>query len=138
MNYRMSRPITLPTHIIQYIRTFIPVEYLVNTTRLYYQKYNTAKRCAMPRALHDSYARAMVRNDNEFILKYLIEQYSVAWMKRKSVKYKHSTYKNYYDHLACYSVEQGSTKCSALLKTNNNTDIKEHKNVRSKKYKWRI
>ena len=137
MNYRMSRPGTLPTDITQYIRAFVPAEYLVNTNRLYYQKHNTAKRCAMSHALHNSYVRAMVRNDNEFILKYLIKQYSVVWMKKKSVKYKHSTYKNYYDHLVCYSIDQESTKCSALLKINNNRDIKEHKNVRSKKYKWR-
>ena len=134
----MSRPRTLPADITRYIRIFVPMEHLVNTNRLYYQKYNTTKRCAMSHALHNSYVRAMVRNDNEFILKYLIEQYSVAWMKKKSIKYKHSRYKNYYDHLVHYSIEQESTKCSALLKTNNNREIKEHKNVHSKKYKWRI
>ncbi len=126
----------LPNEITDHIYLFIPHNYLVTLNKSNYDKYHEKNRDSIPNNLFHSYIRDMIRRDYLFILEYLLNQYYNQWKKSNKFRYKSSTYYSYHIYLMYYSIEQESLKCHNLLKEKYNTDIKQHKKVRSKKYKW--
>lgn len=127
---------TLPRDIISYIHDFIPRKYLVILSKFYYNKYHCLQRESIPMNIFHSYIRDMIRNDCWFILGYLLKEYENQWRRSSNYRYKKKTYGSYYLYLLYYSLEQESLKCRNLLNDKYNTDQKQHKKVRSKKYKW--
>ena len=125
-----------PEHIINYIHEYIPVNYLVVLSKTNYDTYHTAQRDMIPKSVFHGYIRDMIRKDNDYILYYILQEYNDTWNRKKNIVYKKSTYENYTVYLMYYSIEQESIQCHKLLKRLYNTDVKQHKKVRSKKYKW--
>ena len=127
---------TIPICIMHYIYDYIPYKYKAILNKENYIKYNQLQRKMIPRSVFNGYIRHMVRRDNDFVLKFILHEYQHKWNKKIKFIYKNSTYHTYNIYLMHYSMELQAIKCYTLLKETNNTDIKQHKKVRSKKYKW--
>lgn len=128
--------LNLSSDILNYIYTFIPVEYLVILDKKRYKLFHLKLLENLPQERFYSYLRNIVRMDSVFVLKHIIVDYKELWNKNRVYRYKNNTYPNYSSYLLHYSKELGSIKCNELLKEEYNTELKQHKKVRSKKSRW--
>ena len=130
----------LPEVIINKIQNYIPVQYLVNLNKNYYNLHNSENRKFIPGSYFNSYIRDVVRNDNSFVLDYVMKEYSTTWNKNKKYKYDNSSYSSYSEFLKQYSLDTISHQCNNLLNesSKNNTSGKQHKKVHSKNNRWRL
>ena len=126
----------LSSDILNYIYTFIPVEYLVVLDKKRYKLFHSKLLENLPQERFYSYLRNIVRMDSVFALKHIIAEYKELWNKNRAYRYKNITYPRYSSYLLHYSKELGSIKCNELLKEEYNTELKQHKKLRSKKSRW--
>jgi len=122
--------------ILRHIYNFIPVEYLVMLDKNRYTLYHSLLLKNLSRERFYGYLRNIMRTDSIFIFRHIIVDYREQWNNNKVYRYKNSTYPNYSNYLIHYSKEQGAIKCNELLKQEYNTQLKQHKKVRSKKSRW--
>ena len=132
----MKNMLNLSSDILNYIYTFIPVEYLVVLDKKRYKLFHSKLLEKLPQERFYSYLRNIVRMDSVFVLKHIIVDYKELWNKNRVYCYKNNTYPSYSSYLLHYSKELGSIKCNELLKEEYNTELKQHKKVRSKKSRW--
>jgi len=61
------------------------------------------------------YFRAMIRQDNDFVLKQLLVENFEKWFNMKNYYYKTISYPNYLAFIQTYALENESTKCNLLI-----------------------
>lgn len=130
----------LPEVILSKIKEYIPVQYLVDLNRDYYDLYSSENRKFIQGSYFNSYIRDVVRKDNSFVLDYVMKEYSTTWNKNKKYNYDNSSYSSYSEFLKQYSLDKNSQKCNNLLSDSikNNTSVKQHKKVHSKNNRWKL
>ena len=89
---------------------------------------------------YESYIRAMIRQDNEFIFKRITEESCLLWCNIRNYQYKNMIFKNYLYFIIYFCIENDSNNCRIVV----SNFIKEHglgKNLHKKnvvKYiKWK-
>ena len=63
----------------------------------------------------ENYYRAMIRQDNDFVLKQLLVENQKKWFNMKKYYYKTCIYTNYITFMESYAIENQSTKCRKLI-----------------------
>ena len=63
----------------------------------------------------ENYYRAMIRQDNDFVLKQLLVENQKKWFNMKKYYYKTGIYTNYITFIYSYAIENQSTKCRKLI-----------------------
>jgi hypothetical protein len=83
----------LPVELIRYIKEFIPKKEIVFTNRENYNLYHPLiKPCIRD---YESYIRSMIRQDNDFVIKKIIEENYIKWYEIQNYQYKTMIFKNY-------------------------------------------
>ena len=128
----------LPVELVRYIKEYIPKKELVFTNRENYNLYHLfIKPCIKD---YESYIRYMIRQDNEFVFKKIIEENYRKWYEIRQYKYKNMIFNNYLYFVINYCIENESNNCIKVI----SDFLKEHglgKNLHKKnvvKYiKWK-
>jgi hypothetical protein len=76
----------LPPELIRYIKEYIPKKTFVFTNRENYNLYHSLIKPSIKD--YESYIRAMIRQDNEFVFKKIIEENCSKWYDILQYKYK--------------------------------------------------
>ena len=128
----------LPTELIRYIKEYIPKKEFVFTNRENYHLYHPLIKPSIKD--YESYIRAMVRQDNEFVFKKIFQENLSKWYEIKQYKYKNMIFKNYFYFVMNFCIENESNSCRKFI----SDFLKEHglgKNLHKKnvvKYiKWK-
>lgn len=128
----------LPFELIQYIKDFIPKKELVFTNRENYNLYHPLIKPYIED--YESYIRAIIRQDNGFVFKKIIEENYKKWYEIKNYMYKNMIFKNYLYFAINFCIENDSNNCRKII----SDFLKEHglgKNLHKKnvvKYiKWK-
>ena len=99
------------------IKEFIPIKILCFLNKSFYLKYHkNVKKWIMAKNLYDSYVREVLRNDNEFVFKYLLKENSLKWFRMKKYKYSNKIFTNYCCFIDKFCLDNESTKCREILK----------------------
>jgi len=128
----------LPPELIRYIKEYIPKKEFVFTNRENYNLYHPLIKPSIKD--YESYIRAMIRQDNEFIFKKIVEENYNKWYEFKQYKYKNMIFNNYLYFVMNFCIENESNNCRKII----SDFLKEHglgKNLHKKnlvKYiKWK-
>ena len=99
----------LPPELIRYIKEYIPKKTFVFTNR---ENYNLYHSLIQPSIIeYESYIRAMIRQDNEFVFKKIIEENISKWYEIRQYKYKNMIFKNYLYFVMNFCIENESNNC---------------------------
>ena len=128
----------LPIELVRYIKEYIPKKVFVFTNRENYNLYHTLIKPTIKD--YESYTRAMIRQDNEFVFNKIIEENCSKWYEIRQYKYKNMIFKNYLYFVMNFCIENESNNCRKTI----SDFLKEHgldKNLHKKnivKYiKWK-
>ena len=138
----------LPKDIVNYISEFIPEHVLMYLNNIYFNKYfpwycgikTLPKYCKYysTRSLklydYENFCRFLLRNDNYFIFKFVLENNMERWMKIKRYTYKCYIFPTYliclrhlalneYNAIKCYNIINEQMKTKGI-------DIKLYKNIK--------
>jgi hypothetical protein len=128
----------LPEELVKYIKEYIPKKELVFTNR---ENYNLYHHLIKPYIKdYESFIRSMIRQDNEFVFKKIVEENYKKWYEIREYKYKNMIFNNYLYFVINFCIENDSNNCIKIL----SYFLKEHglcKNLHKKnvvKYiKWK-
>ena len=99
----------LPPELIRYIKEYIPKKTFIFTNR---ENYNLYHSLIQPSIIdYESYIRAMIRQDNEFVFKKIIEENISKWYEIRQYKYKNMIFKNYLYFVMNFCIENESNNC---------------------------
>jgi hypothetical protein len=128
----------LPPELMRYIKEYIPKKVFVFTNRENYNLYHPLIKPSIKD--YESYIRAMIRQDNEFVFNKIIKENCSKWYEIVQYKYKNMVFKNYLYFVMNFCIENESNNC----RKNISDFLKEHglgKNLHKKnivKYiKWK-
>ena len=128
----------LPPELIRYIKEYIPKKTFVFTNRENYNLYHSLIKPSIKD--YESYIRAMIRQDNEFVFNKIIKENCSKWYEIVHYKYKNMIFKNYLYFVMNFCIENDSNNCRKII----SDFLKEHglgKNLHKKnivKYiKWK-
>ena len=119
----------LPDELVRYIKEYIPKKEFVFTNRANYNLYHSLIKPSITD--YESYIRAMIRQDNDFVFKKIIEENFSKWYEIRQYKYKNMIFNNYLYFVMNFCIENESKNC----RKNIFEFLKEHglgKNVHKK------
>ena len=103
----------LPEELVKYIKEYIPKKEFVFTNR---ENYNLYHSLIQPSIIeYESYIRAMIRQDNEFVFKKIIEENISKWYEIRQYKYKNMIFKNYLYFVMNFCIENESNNCRKTI-----------------------
>ena len=103
----------LPPELIRYIKEYIPKKTFIFTNR---ENYNLYHSLIQPSIIdYESYIRAMIRQDNEFVFKKIIEENISKWYEIRQYKYKNMIFKNYLYFVMNFCIENESNNCRKTI-----------------------
>ena len=108
----------LPDELINIVKSYIPKSVTIFLTKqsYIYEHYlvrdiiNKNKKCNI-----ENYIRAMIRQDNDFVLKQLLVENNKRWLQMNNYYYKRCIFSNYIIFLKSYSIENDSLKCIKII-----------------------
>ena len=128
----------LPEELVKYIKEYIPKKEFVFTNRENYNLYHPLIKPFIKD--YESFIRSMIRQDNEFVFKKIVEENYRKWYEIRQYKYKNMIFNNYLYFVINYCIENESNNCIKII----SNFLKEHglcKNLHKKnvvKYiKWK-
>jgi phosphoribosyl-ATP pyrophosphohydrolase len=102
-----------PPELIRYIKEYIPKKTFVFTNR---ENYNLYHSLIQPSIIeYESYIRAMIRQDNEFVFKKIIEENISKWYEIRQYKYKNMIFNNYLYFVMNFCIENESNNCRKTI-----------------------
>jgi len=105
----------LPEILLDLIYTYIPISTTMFLTKEnYFINHHHIRKFIEKRKI-EQYIRSMVRQDNDFVFKQLLEENYKRWVNMKKYYYKECIYGNYLNFLESYAIDNQSTKCRKLL-----------------------
>jgi len=131
-NFDLEKINILPEDIIREIKNFIPKEYFLHTNKTYFSNYHyVIKGLLLKKNVFESYVRDMVRRDNFFIFKYILDENYNKWNLIKKYIDDNVVFADYITFLINYCIVNNSNRCRIIL-TNY---IKIRKQLIKRKYK---
>jgi len=101
----------LPFELLDIIFSYFPDISKLRLNKYYYKKYHKIVMEKLVKGKGESYIRCMIRQDNEFIIKHLIDENYERWLKFRDYYYGGLEFDNYIHFLKYYSSENNSEKC---------------------------
>jgi hypothetical protein len=77
----------------------------------------------VPKAKFETFIRAMIHQDNDFIVGHLLQENWNLWIRLTKYYHKACVYANYITFLEFYAEEVGSKKCEELIYQWNQNNI---------------
>jgi hypothetical protein len=103
----------LPYDIINLIKQFIPLQYLVFVNKIFYNLYHHTIRANI--LLFDNYVRDMIRQDNNMVFDKILRENIYLWLKNKQYRYKNMIFNNYIYFILHYCIENNSERCKEII-----------------------
>jgi hypothetical protein len=108
----------LPDDLFNIVQSYIPKSVTIFLTKESYisEHYlirniiNQNNKCNI-----ENYIRAMIRQDNDFVLKQLLVENYKRWLQMNNYYYRRCIYLNYMFFLKSYSIENDSVKCIKII-----------------------
>ena len=128
----------IPEDVLIYMKSYIPNEVILVTSRYYYLKHRKLIESMIPENQYESYLKNVIRFDHEFIFSFLLKTHKQNWIKKKRIKYKNLIFDNKLFFLNNYALENNSTKCRELIDLTCKSILgkKWHKNSKLVKNIW--
>jgi hypothetical protein len=101
--------------LVDIVYSYIPKSVTMFLTKKIYIETHHLIRKFIDKRKIEQYIRAMVRDDNDFVFKYLLVENYKRWLQMRKYYYKECIYGNYLNFLESYSIDNQSTKCRTLL-----------------------
>ena len=105
----------LPDVVIDGIYEYIPYHILVFLTKENYLKYHSVIKDKIPSNNYENYIRYMIRQDNDFVFKHILNENGQKWRKIKKYYYQYCIYLNYLYFIDAYCIDNESRKCRNVL-----------------------
>lgn len=122
----------LPYELVNIIYEYIPKSVSMFLTKVNYMKDHHLIRKYINKNNIETYIRAMIQRDNDFVFKYLLVENFERWINMSRYYYKECIYSNYLYFLQDYAMENESIKCRELILSRKN----QHKKKILKYIKW--
>jgi hypothetical protein len=103
----------LPVELVRYIKEYIPKKSFVFTNRENYNLYHSLIKPSIVE--YENYIRAMIRQDNEFVFKKIIEENITKWYEIRQYKYKNMIFNNYLYFVMNFCIENESNNCRKTI-----------------------
>jgi hypothetical protein len=103
----------LPPELIRYIKEYIPKKTFVFTNRENYKLYHPLIKPLIKD--YESYIRCMIRQDNEFVFKKIIEENISKWYEIRQYRYKNMIFNNYLYFVMNFCIENESNNCRKTI-----------------------
>ena len=106
----------LPEVLVDIIHSYVPplVQVFLNRTNYKRDHYLVCQEMKDRREM-ENYIRTMVRQDNDFVFKQLLEENYVRWQTMKDHYYKKGIHSNYIVFLESYAIDNESSKCRKVI-----------------------
>lgn len=106
----------LPEVLVDIIQSYVPkvIQVFLNRTNYKKDHYLVSQEMKNKREI-ENYIRAMVRQDNEFVFKRLLEENYLRWLNMKNYYYKNGVHSNYIVFLESYAIDNESSKCRKII-----------------------
>lgn len=104
-----------PYEILDIIFSYVPDVSKLRLNKHYYEKYHKMVMKQLVKKKCESYIRYMIRQDNEFVLKYLLKENYDRWLNFKYYYYAGIEFEDYISFLKYYSCENNSEKCECEI-----------------------
>ena len=105
----------LPYELVDIIYEYIPKSVSMFLTKVNYINDHFLIRNYIDKKNIETYIRAMIRQDNNFVLNYLLVENYARWLNMTKYYYKECIYANYLHFLEFYAIENESIKCAELI-----------------------
>jgi hypothetical protein len=106
----------LPIEMVYEIDAYIPTDVkMFLNKKLYIQNHKNIISDFIDKKQIENYIRVLVRQDNDFSFKFLLEENIHNWLKIKKYLYKNAIYMNYVVFLQFYCDEHESHRCKELI-----------------------
>jgi hypothetical protein len=105
----------LPIELVDYIKDYIPPTTLVWLNKKNYLLYNEKIRGIISDNRFEDYIRDMVRQNNIFVMKHIINENIHRWIKLKRWRYKNIIYFDYIHFVYNYATRHQSFNCRDLM-----------------------
>jgi phosphoribosyl-ATP pyrophosphohydrolase len=103
----------LPPELIRYIKEYIPKKEFVFTN---IENYNLYHHLIKPSIKdYESYIRATIRQDNDFVFKKIVEENYNKWYEIRQYKYKNMIFNNYLYFVMNFCIENESNNCRKII-----------------------
>ena len=103
----------LPLELVRYIKEYIPKKYFAFTNRVNYNLFHSFIKPSIKD--YESYIRTMIRQDNEFVFKKIIEENFSKWYEIRQYKYKNMIFNNYFYFVMNFCIENESNNCIRMI-----------------------
>jgi len=103
----------LPLELVRYIKEYIPKKYFAFTNRVNYNLFHSFIKPSIKD--YESYIRTMIRQDNEFVFKKIIEENFSKWYEIRQYKYKNMIFNNYFYFVMNFCIENESNNCIKII-----------------------
>lgn len=131
----------LPYELIHYeIYQYIPKIITIFLTKQNYIQEHYLIKQYINKGQIENYYRAMVRQDNDFVIRQLLVENKERWFNMKKYYYKGCIHSTYIAFLKYYAIENESIKCGALMNEISTELIlkkKQHKKNKLKYILWK-
>ena len=105
----------LPIELVDIIYSYIPKSVTMFLTKKTYMEIHHLIRNFINKRNIEQYIRTMVRQDNDFVFKQLLNENYKRWFNIKKYYYKECIYCNYLNFLESYAIDNESTKCRKII-----------------------
>ena len=106
----------LPIEMVYEIDAYIPTDVKMFLNKKFYiQNHKNIITDFIDKKQIENYIRVIVRQDNDFSFKFLLEENIHNWIKIKKYLYKNAIYMNYLVFLQFYCDEHESHRCKELI-----------------------
>jgi len=103
----------LPNDIIKLIKIYLPYKTLVFINNFYYNQYHYIIRKFIPK--YENFTRNIIKRDNEYVFKQVIEENFDNWIKNKQYMYKNMIFNNYIYFIIYLCIENNSIQCREVI-----------------------
>ena len=105
----------LPCELRELVLSFVPLSVILRLNKMHYVPHHLIVRHIVPKTNYESYIRSMIRRDNDFVFRLLLQENVAKWALFKKYSYKKETFDNYIYFLLEYCIENESDKCKQLI-----------------------
>lgn len=115
-----------PSELVDIIFSYLPDMSKLRLNKYYYEKYHPIVIKNIKNGESENYIRCMIRQDNYFIMRYLIKENIVRWSKMIYYYNSGIDFCNYYSFIKYYCDEYNAIECEREI---NDYNKKENKQV---------
>lgn len=105
----------LSNELVIIIKSYLPKTSLIFINKYYYKNYHYLIKKMIHEKHFENYMRTTIRTDNDFVFSHILLDFYKDIYKIKNYKYKNILYKNYYNFLLDYCIQNNSIKCRNIL-----------------------